>query len=316
MKFKKILLLNYTGKELEKIYWDRIDKLGDKKSILAANDSSLTGQLENTDCLLVKLGAKVGKEIIDKAPKLKYIGMLGTGVGGIDLECATKKKIAVCNIADYATEGVAEFTFGIIIDYLRELERAKQQARKADYSEATFFTGTEIKGKNFGVIGLGHIGARVAEITKGFGAKVLYWSQNRKKNYEKMGIKYKNINDLLKSSDIITLNLSLNPQTNNFLNKERVKLIKKGALLVNTSPMELIDLKALAARLKNKDLSFILDHSDEMTKEQLDLVKPCKNCVIYPPLGYTTQEATALKKGIFVGNLENFLKGKPTNRVN
>jgi len=316
MKFKKTLLLNYTGKELEKAYWDRVDKLCDEKIILAADNPSLSQQLKNTDCLLVKLGAKVGKEIIDQAPQLKYIGMLGTGVGGIDLAFAKKKKITVCNITDYATEGVTEFTFGIIIDYLREMDRAKQQARKADYSEATFFTGAEIKGKNFGVIGLGHIGGRVAEIAKAFGANVSYWSRNRKKNYEKTGIKYKTINDLLKSSEIITLNLALGPQTNNFLNKERVKLIKKGALLVNTSPMELIDLKALVARLKNKNLSFILDHSDEMTKEQLDLVKPYKNCVIYPPLGYTTQEATALKKGIFVGNLENFLKAKATNKVN
>ena len=316
MKFKKILLLNYTGKELEKPYWDRVDKLCDEKIILAADNPSLSDQLENTDCLLVKLGAKVGKEIMDKALKLKYIGMLGTGVGGIDLAYAKKKKITVCNITDYATEGVAEFTFGIIIDYLRELERAKQQARKANYSEATFFTGTEINGKNFGVIGLGHIGARVAEIAKAFGANVFYWSRNRKKHYEKMGIKYKTINALLKTSDIITLNLSLNPKTNNFLNKEWVKLIKKGALLVNTSPMELIDLKTLAGRLKNKDLSFILDHSDEMTKEQLTLIKRYKNCVTYPPLGYTTQEATALKKGIFVGNLGNFLRGKPSNKIN
>lgn len=316
MKFKKILLLNYTGKELEKSYWDRVDKLCEEKIIFAADGPTLSNQLKNTDCLLVKLGAKVGKEIMDKAPKLKYIGMLGTGVGGIDLVYAKKKKITVCNITDYATEGVAEFTFGVIIDYLRELERAKHQARKADYSEASFFTGTEIKGKNFGVIGLGNIGSRVAEIAKAFGAKVSYWSRSRKKKLEKIGIKYKTINDLLKSSDIITINLSLNPQTNNFLNKERVKLIKKGALLVNTSPMELIDSKALALRLKNKNISFILDHSDEMTKEQLDLVKPYKNCVIYPPLGYTTQEATALKKGIFVGNLENFLEGKPTNKVN
>lgn len=315
MKFKKILLLNYTGKELEKFYWDRVNKLCEEKIILAADSPTLSQQLKNTDCLLVKLGAKVGKEIMDQAPHLKYIGMLGTGVGGIDSAYAKSKKITVCNITDYATGGVAEFTFGIIIDYLRELERAKQQARKADYSEVTFFTGTEIKGKNFGVIGLGHIGAHVAEIAKGFGAKTFYWSRNRKKKLEKIGIKYKTINDLLKTSDIITLNLSLNPQTNNFLNKERMKLIKKGALLINTSPMELIDLKALVSRLKNKDLSFILDHSDEMTKEQLDLIKPYKNCVIYPPLGYTTQEATALKKGIFVGNLENFLKGKPNNKI-
>ncbi|MFH0942728.1 MAG: NAD(P)-dependent oxidoreductase [Candidatus Beckwithbacteria bacterium] len=315
MKFKKILLLNYTGKELEKSYWNRIDRLCEEKIILAADDKNLKKQLWDTDCLLVKLGAKIGKEIINQAPQLKYIGMLGTGVGGIDLAYAKKKKITICNITDYATEGVTEFAFGAIIDYLRELERAKQQAKKADYSEATFFTGREIKGKNFGVIGLGNIGARVAEIAKAFGANVSYWSRNRKKRLEKMGIKYKTINELLKSSEIITLNLSLNPQTNNFLNKERVKLIKKGTLLVNTSPMELIDLKALTLRLKNKDLHFILDHSDEMTKEQLSLVKGYKNCVIYPPLGYTTQEATALKKGIFVGNLENFLKGKVTNQV-
>lgn len=316
MKFKKILLLNYTGKELEKTSWDRVNKLCEEKTILAADNHSLSNELKNTDCLLVKLGAKIGPEIMDQAPKLKYIGMLGTGVGGIDLNYAKKKKITVCNITDYATEGVAEFTFGIIIDYLRELERAKQQARKADYSEATFFTGREIKGKNFGVIGLGHIGARVAELAKAFGANVSYWSRTRKKQLEKSGFKYKNLSDLLKTSDIITLNLALNQETNNFLNKDRIKLIKKDTLLVNTSPMELIDLAALAKRLKNKDLSFVLDHSDEMTKEQLKMIKHYKNCIIYPPLGYTTQEATAMKKGIFVANLENFLNDKPTNRVN
>ena len=95
-----------------------------------------------------------------------------------------------------------------------------------------------------------------------------------------------------------------------------MSLIKKGALLVNPSPMELIGLKALVSRLKKKAISFILDHSDEMTKEQLRLLKPYKNCLIYPPIAYTTEEATALKKDIFVDNLENFLKGKPSNKVN
>ncbi|MBU2052235.1 hypothetical protein KKH13_03485, partial [Patescibacteria group bacterium] len=177
MKFKKILLLNYTSKELEKTYWDRVDKLCEEKIILATDNPTLSHQLKNTDCLLVKLGAKIGPEIITQASKLRYIGMLGTGVGGVDLKLAKKKKITVCNINDYATEGVAEFTFGTIIDYIRELERAKQQAKKADYSEATFFTGTEIKGKKFGIIGLGHIGARVAEIAKTLGAIVFYWSR-------------------------------------------------------------------------------------------------------------------------------------------
>ena len=80
-----------------------------------------------------------------------------------------------------------------------------------------------------------------------------------------------------------------------------------GALLVNPSPMELLDLNALVKRLKKGDLSFILDHSDEMTPEQLKKLKQFKNCVIYPPIGYTTKEATSIKQGIFVNNLNSFL---------
>jgi len=309
------LLLDYTGKELEKTYWEKIARLADKKVFLTSSSKNLGKELVEADGVLLKLGAKFGQDLMDQASKLRYIGMLGTGVGGVDLKYATKKKITVCNIAGYATEGVAEFTFGAIIDFLREIERAKQQARQGDYSEATF-AGTEIKGKKFGVIGLGSIGARTAELALGFGAKVFYWSRNRKKNYERKRIKYRTIANLLKESDIITLNLALNPKTNGFLGRTRLSLIKKGALLVNPSPMELIGLKALVSRLKKKAISFILDHSDEMTKEQLRLLKPYKNCLIYPPIAYTTEEATALKKDIFVDNLENFLKGKPSNKVN
>jgi len=310
MKFKKILLVGYDGGELEEKYWERIDAICNEKVMLLSDDSSVDGHLKDADCLLVRLGAKVGKDIIDKAPNLKYIGMLGTGYGGIDSGYAVSKNVAVCNIADYATEGVVEFTFGAILEHLRELERGKKQARDGDYSESTF-TGTEIKGKNFGVIGLGNIGRRTAEIAKGFGAKVNYWSQNKKE-----GFNYQEIDDLLKNSDIITLNLALTPDTEGFINKNRIQMIKKGALMVNPSPMELVDIEALVARLGQDNMSFILDHSDEMTKEQLSKLKPFKNCIIYPPIAYTTNEATELKKGIFVGNLENFLKGSPTNKIN
>lgn len=309
-KFKKIILRDYNGKEFDKKYWEEIDALAEERVILSADDPAFGDNLKDADCLLVKLGSKVDKDLINKTPNLKFIGMFGTGVGGIDTVYATSKNIAVCNIANYATEGVAEFTFGVILEHLRELERGKQQAKDGDYSESSF-TGTEIKGKIFGVIGLGNIGRRTAEIAKGFGAKVNYWSQNKKK-----GFNYQEIDDLLKNSDIITLNLALTPDTEGFLNKKHIQIIKKDALLVNPSPMELIDFGALISRLKQGDMSFILDHSDEMTEEQLAKLKPFNNCVIYPPIAYTTREATELKKGIFVGNLKNFLKGTPTNKVN
>lgn len=310
MKFKKMLFVGYDGSELEDKFWKRVDAISNEKVFISADDPELDNQLKDADAVLVRLGAKVDKAMINKTPDLKYVGMLGTGYGGIDVDHATSKGVVVCNIADYATEGVAEFTFGAILDYIRELERAKNQARKGDYSETTF-TGTEIKGKNFGVIGLGDIGIRTAQIAQVFGAKVTYWSRNQKKGFE-----YREVEDLLKSSDIITLNLALNPETENFLSSERINMFKKGAVLVNPSPMELVDLDALVARLKKGDLNFILDHSDEMTEEQLAKLKPFNNCVIYPPIAYTTKEATELKKGIFVGNLENFLKGSSTNKVN
>jgi phosphoglycerate dehydrogenase-like enzyme len=315
MKFKNIVCLGYSGKEMEEGYWKKIDAITEKRVLVLVDDAAIDEHLRDADCLLIKLGAKVSQDMINKAPNLKYIGMYGTGVGGVDLAYAASRGITVCNIADYATEGVAEFTFGAILEYFRELERAKTQAQSGDYSEATF-AGTEIKNKKFGIIGLGHIGRRTAEIALGFGAEVSYWSKNRKADAEAKGIHYAELKELLSTSDIISLNLTLNPETNGMISRELVQSIKKGALLVNPSPMELLDLGAVVEKLQANEMSFILDHSDEMTTEQLATLKPYKNCVIYPPIAYTTKEATALKKDIFVGNLENFLKGEPTNKVN
>lgn len=305
--FEKIVCMDYDGKELWSQYWYRIDRLCANERInVASEDPSLPKELKEADCLLVKLGAKVGKELIDKALKLKYIGMLGTGIGGVDVQYAATKKIVVKNIVDYATEGVAEITFGMLFDQIRDIERSKQQAREGNYSGDTF-GGTEIKGKNFGVIGLGHIGARIAHIAREFGANVKYWSKNRKYEEEKEGIEYQELPELLQNSDFITLNLSLNQSTEGFLDAERIAIIKKGAIVVNPSPMELVDFDALIRRLGKNDITFILDHSDEMEEKKLDLLRLYSNCVIHLPIGFTTEEAFAVKQGRFVENMESFL---------
>lgn len=251
------------------------------------------------------------KTLIDSMPKLKYVGMYGTGFGRIDAAYAAKKGITVCNIAGYATEGVAEFVFAGLLEHLREITRAKIQAQSGNYSEAGY-TGTEIKGKTFGVIGLGKIGRRVAELAKGFGANVAYWSHKRKNT----GIKYMEVETLLKTSDIISLHMSFNPKTKGFLSTKRIEVIKKGSIVINTAPMELVNIIALEKRLNKSDITFILDHSDELDPAIAKKLSRLNNCILYPPIGYTTREATNAKQDIFVGNLENFLKAKPTNKVN
>ena len=309
-------MVGYIKDDLGKKEWILLKKYSNEIVVLPKDSPEIDDNLSSTDCLLVKLGAKVNKQMIDAAPALKYIGMLGTGYGRIDTSYARKKNIIVCNIAGYSREGVAEFGFGILIEYVREISRAKLQASNEDYSESTY-VGTELKGKKFGVIGLGNIGNRIAEIGKfGFQADVSYWSKHRKEDAEKKGIQFKEINDLLKTSDFISLNLAYVPQTKEFIDKQKIQLIKPGAVFLNLAPMELIDIDALESRLKKDDITFILDHSDELSPKQAMQLSKYKNCIMYPPIGYVTKEATAAKKEMFIDNIENFLQGKPNNKVN
>ncbi len=120
---------------------------------------------------------------------------------------------------------------------------------------------------------------------------------------------------LLVNSDIITLNLALNSDTEGIINADRIKKFKTNAIFINPSPMELIDFKALVARLKQNDMEFMLDHSDEMTAEQLKQLKELHSCKVYPAIAYLTREASQLKKRIYVDNLKNYLDGKPSNKV-
>lgn len=315
MKFKYILLLGYSKDSFSEEEWRRFDSLCEKKEFAMAEDPQLDKYLSDADCLLVKLGAAVDQKMIDAAPNLKYIGMLGTGYGRIDTRYATQKNITVCNIAGYSTEGVAELAFGLILEHIREISRAKEQAKNGNYSESGF-RGYEIKGKKFGVIGLGRIGRRIAEIAQGFGAEVSYWSANRKQEAEKNGIQYQKIENLLSGSDFISLNLAFNPETQNFLDSKKMMLIKSDAVMINLAPMELVEISSLEEKLKNKTFTFILDHSDELGADQARQLAQYENCIMYPPVGYITKESTIAKTKMFIDNLANFLSGKPTNKVN
>lgn len=238
-----------------------------------------------------------------------------TAFGKIDASHAKKRKIIISNLKGYSTESVAEFIFAAILEKIRGLEEGKIRGRNNNYSEAGI-SAMEFKDRVFGIVGLGTIGQRVADIGLGFGADVRYWSRSRKKNYEKKGIKYEPLDTLVSKADIISVNLAQTSDTEKIFNSNLFKKIKSGAVVINTAPMELVDIDALAQRLKNKDMTFILDHSDEMTEGDLKKISKFPNCIIYPPMAYISGEAAANKKRIFIENMEGFLKGKPVNVVN
>lgn len=314
MKFRKILTIGIGEASLDQEYWRKLDSLAEKRVSLPKDSPEIKRQLADADCLLVSFLVGVGRDYIDNAHNLKYIGVLATAYDKIDTAYVKSKGITVCNIPGYSTESVAEFVFATILEHIREIERAKKQAREGIYSEDGFSV-TEIRNKIFGVFGLGRIGSRVAEIALGFGADVRYWSRNRKIELEQKGIKYEDADSLISKSDFLSIHLSKTNDTISFFDRNRINRIKKGAIVINTCPMALLDVNALQNRLKNGDITFILDHSDEMGDELKSLSK-YKNCIVYPPVAYISKEARTAKQDIFIRNMESFLKGKTTSVVN
>lgn len=314
MKFSKILLIGVDETKLGADYWQRIDSLTENKLYLPKDSPEIKKNLKDIDCLLVNFGITITKEDIDSAPNLKYIGILATAYGKVDVNYAKTKGVDVCNLPGYSTESVAEFAIAAILEAIRGLEEGKKRGRAGNVSEEGI-SAIEIKDKLFGVIGLGNIGTRVAELALGFNADVRYWSRNRKPEIEAKGIKYEELDKLISEANFISLNLAQTPDTERLFNQDRLQALKEGAVVINTAPMELVDIDALVERLKRGDITFILDHSDEMTEEDLKKLSLYPNCIIYPPIAYVSEEAKVNKQEMFTSNIENFLKGKPSNEI-
>jgi glycerate dehydrogenase len=218
------------------------------------------------------------------------------------------------NLKGYSTESVAEFIFAAILEHARGLEEGRRRGKVGNVSEAGI-SAIELKNKIFGIIGLGTIGQRVAEIALGFGADVRYFSRTRKKNLEKKGVKYEPLTKLISHTDILSINLAQTKETEGIFNKKILQKIKSGTIIINTAPMELVNIDALEERLRKKDITFILDHSDEINEKDLRTLLKYQNCIIYPPIAYVSKEAAENKRRIAVENAEAFLKGKPQNVV-
>lgn len=310
MKFKKAVLIKIADTHFDPKYWEQLDALVENKVSLNREDPQLITELQDCDCLLLGFQVPIDKDILDAAPNLKLINILATAYGTVNLQAAAERNIPVCNLGGYSTESVAEFTIAAILHEIRNLEEGRNRARSGNYS----FLGIrarELKNSNFGVIGLGHIGNRVAELAAGFGANVSYWSRNKKES----PFQYQELDELLSTCNYISVNVAEAPETIGLLNQSNLPLIKAGTVLISTVPPPIIDTNALAARLDQNDITFIFDHPDEM-KDELNKIKSFTNCIIYPPIAFLSDEARLAKQEIFIANMENFLKGSPSNVVN
>lgn len=192
-------------------------------------------------------------EIMDALPELRLICVAATGLNNVDLEYAQKKGVTVKNVAGYSTESVAEATFAFVLALLRNVRYYDTYVKSGEYTESGMVSNTsrrisEIKGKRWGIIGLGAIGGRVAEIASFFGAQVSYYSASgaeRTAGYER-----KTLEDLLAESDIVSIHAPLNESTYGIIDHAKMILMKPTAILVNMGRGGIVNEADLARALE------------------------------------------------------------------
>lgn len=197
------------------------------------------------------------KVIIDKAlmqsnPSLKLICIAATGTNNVDLQAANELDIQVKNVAGYSTESVLQITFSLLFQWMSHICQFNDYVQSGAYAQAKLFTTitpafNELAGKRYGIIGLGAIGRRVAEVAKAFGAEVVYYStsgNNHNPDYKQIALE-----ELLQTADVISVHAPLNDKTNNLLNADSFKLTKSTAFILNVGRGGIINEAALAEAL-------------------------------------------------------------------
>ena len=234
---------------------------------------------------------------MQNTPALKLICVAATGMNNVDLNAAKERNIEVKNVAGYSTDSVIQHTFSMLFYLIGHSRYYDESVKDGTYSRSPIFTDVshpyfEIKGKKWGMIGLGSIGRGVADIAKAFGAEVSYYStsgRNRDENYQRT-----TLDELLRSCDIITIHAPLNEQTNNLLDYEQLLTCKDGATILNLGRGGIINEDAVAKIIDEKNLSFGLDVlTKEPMRENHPLlsVKNIDNLYITPHIAWASVEA-------------------------
>lgn len=267
---------------------------------------------KDADAIISLLTDKIDEEVISQLDKCKIIANYAVGYNNIDITYAKKKNIFVTNTPGVLTDSTAEITFALILACSRRIVEGDILVRKNQFKgwAPKFHLGIELKGKKLGIIGFGRIGQAVAERAVPFGMKILYYSRTEKETAKKINAKKVSLDKLLKESDIISIHIPLTEKTNNLLDKEKLNLLKKDSIIINTARGEIIDENYLIQLLKSGKIhSAGLDvyrNEPKLNKEFLKL----KNVVLLPHIGSATYETRSKMAILTAENVINVLNGK------
>ena len=265
--------------EMEENVVKEISKMGRVK--YKPNHSELT----DAEFIIVRSATKVNAELLDKAPKTKFVARAGVGLDNVDQKECEKRGIKVYNTPNASSNAVAELSIGLIFSLLRNLPRADKGTKEGKWEKKNLL-GNEFSQKTLGVIGYGRIGSLLGQKARALGAKVIAVS----KETPPEGVEFCTLEELAKRSDIISIHAPLTNETKGMVNKELISKMKKNALIINTSRGEIIDEKALFEALREKRIAgAALDvYCKEPYSGELSTLE---NVVLTPHIGASTNEA-------------------------
>ena len=315
----KITILEPLAVEEEKLRQmaEYITKEGHELDIYNSkgkNDEELIERVKDTDILIIA-NSPLSKDVIRSAKNLKMIAVAFTGVDHVDLDACRERDIIVSNAAGYSTSSVAELAFGMMISIYRNLVPLDEVTRKGGTKDG--YRQIDLYEKTLGVVGTGAIGSHVANIGLAFGCKVVAYNRSVNKDLQDKGVEFVSLEELLKMSDIVTIHLPLNDSTKGLIGEKEIALMKKDSILINTARGPIVDNKALAKALKNKEILgagidvFDIEPPLNLDEELLDT----KNTVLAPHIGFATEEAMVRRAEITFDNVDSFINGSPKNLI-
>lgn len=284
--------------------------LGEVEVYQTTSSTEVQNRITNCD-VIVTNKVVISDEHMQNTPSLKLICVAATGMNNVDLEAAKSRNIAVKNVAGYSTDSVIQHTFSMLFYLIGHSRYYDEYVKDGSYSKSPIFTDVskpffEIKGKKWGIIGLGEIGRGVANIASAFGAEVFYYStsgRNRTGDFQRT-----TLDEMLKSCDIISIHAPLNEQTNNLLDYEQLLTCKDGAVVLNLGRGGIINEEAVSRIVDEKNIFFGLDvlTKEPMTQNHpLLSVKKRDSLYVTPHIAWTSVEARDKLIALTIENIKS-----------
>lgn len=310
----KLVIIEPLGVEKEKLLGLAQEKLGGKVEIVyydtrVTDTKTLVERAKDADILAFS-NLPFKKEVLENCPDLKMISVAFTGVDHVAMDYCRERGILVSNCAGYSNTAVPELVFGMVLSLYRSIVACNQAVREG--KDKTGLIGLELEGKKFGIIGMGAIGTRTAQLAAAFGCQVYGYNRSPK---SPDGVIMTDMETLLKECDIVSLHVPLTEQTKGLIGEEQLRLMKPGAVLINTARGPVMDSNALAAALEEGRLAGaavdVFETEPPVSPEHPLLQAP--NLLATPHVAFATKEALYKRAVIVFENISGYLEGRPQN---